>query len=101
MKFAVDEKLRDNQAGFRANRSCTDQIATLRIIIEQTLEWNSSAYINFVDYQKAFDSVDRTTLWKLMRHYKIPKKLLILLASPTKEPAARCVMKAYSLESLK
>ena len=43
MKFAVDEKLRDNQAGFRANRSCTDQIATLRIIIEQTLEWNSSA----------------------------------------------------------
>ena len=38
MKFAVDEKLRDNQAGFRANRSCTDQIATLRIIIEQTLE---------------------------------------------------------------
>ena len=54
MKTTVDEKLRDNQAGFRANRSCTDQITTLRIIIEQTLEWNSTAYINFVDYQKAF-----------------------------------------------
>ncbi len=80
MKFAVDEKLRDNQAGFRANRSCTDQIATLRIIIEQTLEWNSSAYINFVDYQKAFDSVDRTTLWKLMRHYGIPEKLVNLVS---------------------
>ena len=40
MKFAVDEKLRDNQAGFRANRSCIYQIATLKIIIEQTLEWN-------------------------------------------------------------
>ena len=80
MKTTVDEKLRDNQAGFRANRSCTDQITTLRIIIEQTLEWNSTAYINFVDYQKAFDSVDRTTLWKLMRHYGIPEKLVNLVS---------------------
>ena len=50
------------------------------MIIEQTLEWNSSAYINFVDYQKAFDSVDRTTLWKLMRHYGIPEKLVNLVS---------------------
>ena len=35
MKNAVDTKLRDNQAGFRQNRSCADQIATLRIILEQ------------------------------------------------------------------
>ena len=41
MKEAVDIKLRDEQAGFRRNRSCTDQIATLRIIVEQSLEWNS------------------------------------------------------------
>ncbi len=42
MKDAVDPQLRDEQAGFRQNRSCTDQIATLRIIVEQSLEWNSS-----------------------------------------------------------
>ena len=34
MKDAVDEKLRDNQACFRSNRSCSDQIATLRIIVD-------------------------------------------------------------------
>ncbi|VDP42490.1 unnamed protein product [Schistosoma margrebowiei] len=39
-----------------------DQISTLRIIVEQSIEWNSSFYINFIDYEKAFDSVDRTTL---------------------------------------
>ncbi|XP_056022085.1 uncharacterized protein LOC130054973 [Ostrea edulis] len=39
MKEAVDPKLRDQQAGFRRNRSCADQIANLRIIIEQSLEW--------------------------------------------------------------
>ena len=58
MKTAVDELLRDHQAGFRKDRSCPDQIAALRIIVEQSLEWKSSLYINFIDFEKAFDSVD-------------------------------------------
>ena len=70
----MDDKLRDNQAGFRRDRSCTDQIATLRIIVEQSIEWNSSMYVNFVGYEKAFDSLDRESLWELMRHYAIPGK---------------------------
>ncbi|VDP48346.1 unnamed protein product [Schistosoma margrebowiei] len=49
-------------------RSCTDQIATLRIIVEQSIEWNSTLYINFIDYEKAFDSVDRRTLRKSLQH---------------------------------
>ncbi|VDO78000.1 unnamed protein product [Schistosoma margrebowiei] len=65
MKDCVDAQLRDQQAGFRKDISCTDQIATLQIIVEQSIEWNSSLYINFIDYEKAFDSVNRTTLWKL------------------------------------
>ena len=79
MKEAVDPKLRDQQAGFRQNRSCADQIASLRIIVEQSLEWNSPLYVNFIDYEKAFDSVDRETLWKLMRHYGIPEKFVSLI----------------------
>ena len=52
LKNAIDEKLRDNQAGFRHNRSCADQIATLRIILEQSQEFNSSLYSVFVDFPK-------------------------------------------------
>ncbi|RXN14088.1 endonuclease-reverse transcriptase [Labeo rohita] len=78
MKEAVDAKLRDQQAGFRRYRSCIDQIASLRIIVEQSLEWNSPLY-NFIDYEKAFDSVDRQTLWKLLRHYGVPKKFISLI----------------------
>ena len=58
MKGEVDKTLREEQAGFRQDRSCTDQIATLRIIVEQSIE--------FVDYEKAFDSLDRDTLWKIL-----------------------------------
>ena len=32
MKACVDQHLRDHQAGFRKDRSCPDQVATLRII---------------------------------------------------------------------
>ncbi|VDP82877.1 unnamed protein product, partial [Schistosoma curassoni] len=79
MKDAVATQIRDQQAGFRWDRSCTDQIATLRIILEQPVEWNSSQYINFIDYEKAFDSVDMKTLWKLLRHYGVPEKIVNII----------------------
>ena len=79
LRDPTDPHLRDQQAGFRKNRSCADQIATLRIILEQSLEWNSSLYCCFVDYEKAFDSVHRESLWQLLRHYGIPTKLVNII----------------------
>jgi len=76
---AVDEKLREQQTGFRKDRSCTDQIAALRIIIEQSLEWNTSLFLNCVDFEKAFDSLDRGILWRLMAHYGIPQKFINII----------------------
>ncbi|CAH8645197.1 unnamed protein product [Schistosoma haematobium] len=76
MKDRVDAELRDQQAGFRKDGSCIDQIATLWIIVEQSIEWNSPLYINFIDYEKASDSVDRTALWKLLRNYGVPQKIV-------------------------
>ena len=79
LKTAVDDKPRDNQAGFRQNRSCADHIATLRIILEQSNEFNSSLYTVFVDFTKAFDRLDREVLWQLMRHYGIPEKFIAII----------------------
>ena len=45
MREAVDPKLRD-QAGFRWNKSCADQIDSMRINMEQSLEWNSPPSIS-------------------------------------------------------
>ncbi|VDP41848.1 unnamed protein product [Schistosoma margrebowiei] len=58
---------------------CTDQVAILRIIVEQLIEWNSSLHINFIDYEKTFGSVDRRTLWKLLRHYGVPEKIVNII----------------------
>ena len=91
MKGKVDQTLREQQAGFRQDRSCTDQIATLRIIMEQSIKWNSSLYINFVDYEKAFDSVDRETLWKVLRHYGVPKKLVNMIKNSYEGMSCRVI----------
>ena len=81
LKNEVDNILRDHRAGFGQDRGCIDQIATLRIIVEQSMEFDSSLYINFVDYEKAFDSLDRDTLWKLLKHYGIPEKIITLISN--------------------
>ena len=48
----------------------------LRQILEQSHEWNSSLYVVFVEFEKAFDSLHIPSLWKILRHHGIPQKLL-------------------------
>ena len=68
MKDAVDPR-------FGTRRPCTNLIAPLHITLEQSSEQNSPFYINFIDYEKAFDSLDWQSLWKLLRHYSVPEKI--------------------------
>ena len=75
-KNAIDKILREEQCGFRPGRSCTDAIFTLRSVIEKTNEYNIPLFLHFVDFQKAFDSVNRETIWKILRSYGIPEKLI-------------------------
>ncbi len=49
--------------------------------MEKSIEWNSPVYVNFIDFEKAFDSVDRETLWKLMTHYGIQPKFISIIKS--------------------
>ncbi|BFY97740.1 hypothetical protein BsWGS_00780 [Bradybaena similaris] len=79
LKKSVDEILREEQAGFRPHRSCTDQIFTLRTIIEESAELRSPLVINFIDFQKAFDSVHRPSLWKILEIYGFPAKYINII----------------------
>ena len=99
MREAVDPKLRDQQAGFRRNRSCADKIATLRIIVEQLLEWNFPLYISFIDYEKAFDSVDRETMRMLLRHCRVPEKIISLIRCTFQDMSCRIAHAGQQSES--
>ena len=76
----VEKKLRDNQNGFRKGRSTTSHILTLRRILEGARANNLSAVMVFIDFRKAFDSVDRDTLMQIFLAYDIPKKIVDLIS---------------------
>ena len=50
------------QAGFRKGRGTRDQIVNICWIIEKAREFQKNIYVCFIDYVKAFDSVDQNKL---------------------------------------
>ena len=60
----VNWDLADVQAGFRKGKGTRDQIANICWIMEKAREFQKNIYFCFIDYAKAFDSVDHNKLWK-------------------------------------
>ncbi|XP_075163054.1 uncharacterized protein LOC142235681 [Haematobia irritans] len=77
----VNPSLRNEQAGFRARRSCVDHVNTIRIIVEQSVEWRSPLYLSFIDFTKAFDTIRHEALLKALECKRVPKKIIRLIAS--------------------
>ena len=69
---------RHQQAGFMLGRSTTEQIHTVRQIVEETVGLNKSAYIAFMDFRSAFDTVDRPSLWLILKATSLPTKIVRL-----------------------
>ena len=46
------------QAGFRKGYSMTDHLQVVHTLIEKTTEYNILLHMAFIDYHKAFDSIE-------------------------------------------
>ena len=75
----VNHELPDVQAGFRKGRGTRDQIANIRWIMKKAREFQKNIYFCFIDYAKAFDCVDHSKLWKILKEMEIPDHLTCLL----------------------
>ena len=71
----MNQEFPDVQAGFRKGRRTRDQIANIRWIIEKEFQRN----ICFVDQAKAFDCMDPSKLWKILKEMGIPDHLTFFL----------------------
>ena len=67
------------QAGFRKGRETRDQIANICRITENARGFQKNIYFCFIDYAKAFDCVDHSQLWKILKEMRIPDHLTCLL----------------------
>ena len=76
VRNGVVRRLRKEQAGYRKGRRTTDQIFILRNIIERVSEWQATLYLNFVDFENAFHSIHRESLWVILAKYEIAEKIV-------------------------
>ena len=72
----IDPRLRRNQNGFRSNRTTVAQILALRRIIEGVKAHNLSAVITFIDFKKAFDTIHRGKMLRILKAYGLPPNIL-------------------------
>ena len=75
----LDKKLLEEQADFRPGRSTLDQVFILRTVMERSREFNQPLHICFIDLQKAYDSVNRETLWRICRAYGLSDKMIKMI----------------------
>ena len=52
-----------------------DQIANIHWIMGKAKEFQKNIYFCFINYAKAFDSVDHNKLWKILKEMGIPDHL--------------------------
>jgi hypothetical protein len=78
------------QAGFRKGESTIDQLYTVRQLLNKCWEFNVDVYQVFVDFEQAYDSIERNELFGIMNCFGIPTKL-VKLVSATMEGAKSCV----------
>ncbi|BHF70797.1 hypothetical protein SprV_0301385000 [Sparganum proliferum] len=66
--------LPESQCGFRRHRGTTDMIFAARQLQEKCQNMRTRLYSTFVDLTKAFDTVNREGLWKIMQKFGCPER---------------------------
>ena len=74
----MNYEIPDVQGGFRKGTETRYQAANICWIIEKAREFHKNIYF-FIDYAKAFDSVDHNKLWKILQEVGRPDHLTCLL----------------------
>ena len=87
----IDPLLRPNQNGFRSGRSTMAHILTLRRLIEGIKSHDLKAVIIFVDFKKAFDSIDRGKMLTILAAYGIPSIITNAIALFYENTEARII----------
>ena len=84
------QKLSPMQGGFRQRRSTVDQAAVLHQVVCQRLP--KPTVLAFLDIRAAYDSVDRSILWKRCLSFGMPRTIVNVLRAMFDENQSRVVL---------
>ena len=95
-KYLEDnELLVEEQNGFRSSRSCIDHIFVLVTMLRNRKEIGKETFLAFIDYKKAFDSVERNCLFYKLAKMGIKGRMYQAISSLYSNPKSRVVLGDY------
>ena len=88
----------DEQNGFKACRSCIDHIFVLCTVVRNRKLQGKSTFVCYIDYKKAFDSVERNLLLFKLSQIGITGNMYNAISSMYTNPRARVILNEYETE---
>ena len=88
----------DEQNGFRTSRSCIDHLFVLCTILRNRKLSGQDTFLCFIDFQKAFDSVDRTMLLYKLSQLGITGNIYRAVAAMYSNPQSRVVLNDHETD---
>jgi hypothetical protein len=79
LKVQLERRLLDPQAGFRSRKSCANAAFVLTRYLEEAVRMKIPKIFTFVDFSKAFDSLDWEVMWKVLQFQGMPDKFVELI----------------------
>ena len=71
--------LPEEQCAFRPDRSTTDMMFVVRKLKKVGRKVGVSLFMCFIDFQKAYDTVDRTLLWQVLTCIGVPPQVIAVI----------------------
>ena len=89
MEKVLDENQPREQAGFRKKYSTADHLQALNQVIEKSEEYQLPLVIGFIDYEKAFDSVEHFSIFEALRKINVNETYVKILENIYEGATAR------------
>ena len=100
MERVLDENQQREQAGFRKGYSTVDHLQTFNQLIEKCNEFNRPLCIGYIDYEKAFDSIQHKAIFKALRSIGINETYITILEDTYTGATARVQMDSQVSEEI-
>lgn len=95
----LDENQPMEQAGLRSGFSTLDHIHAVRQVFEKYKEYHKTFYCCFVDYCKAFDSLEHERIWQALSRQGVEKKYIRIIKNIYKNSTAKVKLEREGEES--
>ena len=90
--------LAEEQNGFRVGRSCIDHIFVMCTVLRNRKMLGKDTFLCFIDYKKAFDSVDRNLLLYKLSNIGVTGHMYNAISSLYSNPKSRVILQDYSTD---